>query len=333
MTRLAPPLRAVLLSLWRTDALLTSLALLMLPILLASAVGLWLDPRTVLGAPVWLKPAKFAASIAVYSLTLAWIFGQLPSHPRARRFVGRTTAVVMPLEMAIISVQAVRGVPSHFNVSTPLDAVLFSVMGAAIVLQTVTSLAVAVALWREKFTDPALAWALRLGMVITLVGASLGGAMTSPGQDQLSDLRAGRASLSGAHTVGAADGGPGLAVTGWSREHGDLRIPHFIGLHALQVLPLVALGLRRSRSSIAQRVRLVAVTAASYTGLLAISLWQALRGQALFSPDALTFAALGAWLGTSLALACLAHGHRGNIRPEDAATALPRQTPPLRSPI
>ncbi len=333
MTRLAPRLRAVFEKSRRADALLTALGLLMLPVLLGSMGGLWLDPRTVLGAPVWLKPAKFAASIAVYSLTLAWIFGQLPSHPRTRRFVGRTTAVVMPLELAIIVVQAARGVPSHFNVGTPLDAALFSVMGLAIVLQTLTSLAVAVALWREKLADPALGWALRLAMVITIVGASLGASMTSPRSHQISELRAGRALLSGAHTVGAADGGPEMTVTGWSRQHGDLRVPHFIGLHALQVLPLVALGLRRSRSSSAQRVRLVVVAAGSYTSLLAISLWQALRGQALSRPDALTLGALGVWFCASLALAFLARGQRSATRPRQTATVLPRQTPPLRSSI
>lgn len=306
--------------LWSTDAPLTGVALLMLPVLLGSLLGLWLDPRTVLGAPVWLKPVKFAASIMLYALTLVWIFGHLPSHPRTRRFVGRTTAVVMPLEMGIIALQAARGVPSHFNVSTPLDGIMFSIMGVAIVLQTLASAALVVALWKEKFADRALGWALRFGMVITLAGAFLGGAMTSPRGDQLSQLRAGHPSLSGAHTVGAPDGGPGLPVTGWSREHGDLRIPHFVGLHALQLLPLLALGLRRSRRSDEQRARLIFVAAGSYASLLAILLWQALRGQSLLSPDAGTAAVLTAWCCAAIGAAWLV-GRPTSLRP---------QTPPLR---
>ena len=70
--------------------------------------------------------------------------------------VGRTTAVVMLLEVAIIDTQAWRGTTSHFNVATPLDAALFFVMGVAIVIQSLSSTAVAVALWRQRFDDAAL---------------------------------------------------------------------------------------------------------------------------------------------------------------------------------
>src|SRR4029453_210391 len=106
------------------------------------------DPRMITGAPAWLKPFKFAISTAVYSLTLAWIFTFLSDRPRIRRVIGWTTAMVFVLEVAIIDAQAWRGTTSHFNVSTTLDAVLFSVMGAAILLQTLARGAVAVALWR-----------------------------------------------------------------------------------------------------------------------------------------------------------------------------------------
>ena len=60
------------------------------------------------------------------------------------------------LEVALIDTQAWRGTTSHFNVSTPLNAVLFFVMGGAILLQTFVSVAVAVALWRQRFTDKTL---------------------------------------------------------------------------------------------------------------------------------------------------------------------------------
>jgi hypothetical protein len=305
--------------LWHIDAPLTVTALSMLLALAAFGLGLWLDPRLVLGAPVWLKPAKFAASIAIYCLTLVWVFSQLPAHVRTRQVVGWTTAVAMLVEMVIIGGQAARGTTSHFNVSTPLNAVLWAIMGSAIVLQTLSTIAVAVALFRERFADRALGWALRLGMVMTIAGAFIGGVMTRPTEAQLAEMRSGHPALSGAHTVGADDGGPGLVVTGWSREHGDVRAAHFMGLHALQVLPLLALALRRSRAARDRHVRLVFTAAGSYTGLIGIVLWQALRGQSLIAPDAATAAALLAWLGVTLALAWRALARRA--LPNGAAIA------------
>jgi hypothetical protein len=275
---------------------LTMTGLLMIPVLAAALAGLLLDPRVITGAPAWLKPAKFAASIGIYSLTLAWIFSLLPDWPRTRRIVGRTTAAVLVLEMAIIGIQAFRGTTSHFNVSTPLDATLFGVMGAAILVQTCSTFAVAIALWRTTFADRALGWALRLGMAITIVGALTGGLMTRPTAQQLAEARAGQPmTTSGAHTVGAPDGGAGLRGTGWSAAHGDLRVPHFLGLHALQVLPVVAFLLARRGLRDTARVRLTVTAAVSYAALFGLLLWQALRGQSVLAPDALTVALLVAW--------------------------------------
>jgi hypothetical protein len=289
--------KAVTARLWQGSAPMTAAGLIMLVVLAISLVGLAVDPRLITGAPAWLKPAKFAVSTAIYMLTLAGIFTLLPEWPRTRRVVGWVTAVILVLEVAIIDTQAWRGTTSHFNVGTVLDGVLFTIMGLAIVLQTLISVAVAVALWRQRFDDRALGWALRFGLVITILGASTGGLMTRPTTAQLDEARAtGRMAIAGAHTVGAPDGGPGLTGTGWSVEHGDLRIPHFLGLHAMQTLPLLALILRRSRRSTEMtRVRLVMVAAGSYAALFATLLWQALRGQSLVQPDGATIGALIAW--------------------------------------
>ena len=284
------------------SAPLTVTGFTMLIVLALTAVGLAIDPRLVTGAPVWLKPAKFALSISIYAFTLAWIFSFLDSWPKTRRVVGRITAFVMFLEMAIIALQAFRGTTSHFNASTPLDMALGITMGLAIVTQTLSTIAVAVAVWRERFADVALGWALRLGMTMTIVGAFAGGLMTAPTSQQLAAAKAGgRMMIAGAHTVGAPDGGPGLPGTGWSSEHGDLRVPHFLGLHALQALPIVALVLARRKLSDAVRVRLVVIAAVSYSSLFGILLTQALRGQSLLMPDAVTLTLLASWLLTTIA--------------------------------
>src|SRR5262245_54180846 len=295
--------------LWRASRPLTAVGALMIAAAVASVVGLLVDPRVITGAPAWLKPLKFAISTAVYSLTLAWIFESLPEWPRVRRIVGWTTAVVFVLEVAIIDAQAWRGATSHFNVSTPLNAALFTIMGGAIMVQTFVSIAVAVALWRQRFADRAFGWALRFGMTLTIVGALTGPLMTRPTSAQLAAARAGAPmTVAGAHTVGGVDGGPGLPVTGWSREHGDLRAPHFLGLHAFQALALVAVALRWRRRSEDARVKAVFVAAASYGSLFLLLLWQALRGHSVVAIGAM----LAAWVViTSIASVWVATSNAG----------------------
>jgi hypothetical protein len=284
-----------------TSPPLLVVSLFMLAAASAAGIGMLVDPRVISGAPAWLKPFKFAVSTAIYSLTLAWLFQWLPEWPRVRRVVGRTTALVFVLEVAIIGVQAWRGTTSHFNVSTPLNAVLFGVMGTAIMVQTAVSVAVAVALWRQRFAERSLGWALRLGMTLTIVGALTGPLMTRPTAAQLADARAtGHITTTGAHTVGSVDGGRGIPITGWSRDHGDLRVPHFVGLHAIQALALVVVVLRRWRRSDSARVQAVLAVAASYTSLFALLLWQALHGESLVTPGTGTAEALMIWAAATM---------------------------------
>ena len=299
--------------LWEASPPLVAVGALMLAVAVAAIVGMLVDPRTITGAPAWLKPFKFAVSTAVYSLTLAWMFGWLMAWPRARRTVGWTTAIVFVAEVAIIAAQAWRGTTSHFNISTPLNATLFAVMGLAILIQTLVSMTVVVMLWRTKFTDRALGWALRWGMTLTVAGALTGPLMTRPTADQIAAARAdGRMSTAGAHTIGGMDGGPGAPVTGWSREHGDVRVPHFVGLHAVQAMVLVALVVGRWRRAESVRVRAVFAAAASYAALFGLLLWQALRGQSSVSPDAAALVSFGVWgASTLVVLAWAAMGSRG----------------------
>ena len=71
-------MKTTIATLWRTDARLTAVGFAMMALLAATGVALLVDPREVIGAPVWMKPAKFAASIAIFTLTLAWVFSYLP---------------------------------------------------------------------------------------------------------------------------------------------------------------------------------------------------------------------------------------------------------------
>jgi hypothetical protein len=281
--------------LWRTDKPLTAVGLLMLGELAAALVLMLTDPRVVAGAPAWLKPAKFGASTAIYCLTLAWMFRYLPDWPRMRRIVSLTTSIVFLLEIPIVVVQAWRGTTSHFNVSTPFDGTLYALMGVGILIQTLASVIAAVSLWRQRFADETIGWACRAGLTITVIGALTGGLMTRPTAAQLAEARTThRMPAAGAHTVGAPDGGRGLPGTGWSREHGDLRVPHFVGLHAIQVLAVLAVLIRRRHAS-ASAIRVVQLASLSYVLLFALLLWQALRGESLIAPGPTTLVAIGGW--------------------------------------
>ncbi len=254
-----------------------------------------IDPRTIEGWPAWLKPAKFAASTAIYSATLAWIFRYLPDWPRLTRRVGALTAWVFVGEVALIAMQAARGETSHFNTSSVLNGVVFTLMGLGIMTQTVGAAVVTVALWRQHIADRTMAWALRLGMTLTVIGASVGGMMTQPTSAQMAQAReSGEMPRSGQHSIGGVDGGAGLPGTGWSTEHGDMRVPHFVGLHAMQTLPIVALLLGRRRDE-ATRVRLVWLAAVSYAVLFGLLLSQAMSGQPLVHLSSTTLTAAGAW--------------------------------------
>jgi uncharacterized membrane protein YhaH (DUF805 family) len=275
-----------------------------------SAAGLMLDGRTLDGLPIWAKPLKFAVSFVIYTVTWAWL---LSLQRRARRvgwWAGTILAVTGLAEMAIIVGQAARGHRSHFNIATPLDATLFTIMGVTVILLFVTNLVAATLVLRERLADRATTWAVRLGLAISVVGLGLGGLMLGPKGHQIADLRADTATVVGAHSVGVPDGGPGLPILGWSTTGGDLRIPHFVGMHALQLMPLLALALLTLSSRLpalrdeTTRLRLILIAGAAYTGLLTLVTWQALRGQPLIHPDALTLTAL-ALLTTATATATL----------------------------
>jgi hypothetical protein len=72
-------------------------------------------------------------------------------------------------------------------------------------------------------------------------------------------------------------------------------VPHFIGLHAIQALALLAVGLRRWRRPEAVRVRALVAATASYASLFLVLLWQALRGQSVVALDATALASIVIW--------------------------------------
>ncbi|MGI5499343.1 hypothetical protein [Lentzea sp. CA-135723] len=277
-----------------------AVAVVMAGLAAVSVAGLFLDDRVLLGAPIWLKPFKFAVSNSVYAVTWAWLFSLLRTNRRLANGTTNVLVAIIYLEFVLILIQVVRGRPSHFNFSTPADSVIYSIMGISIGVLWTGALILTILVLRTPIADIASRWTLRLGAGISLVGISLGALMVTPTSSQVRSMSDGTfQGMVGAHTVGSADGGPSMPLTGWSTTGGDLRIPHFFGMHALQALPIVLalltlLATRVPRLRAAEtRARLIIVAAGGYAGVLALVTWQAERGQALIRPDALTLTALG----------------------------------------
>ncbi|GAA2174280.1 hypothetical protein GCM10009846_19610 [Agrococcus versicolor] len=269
---------------WHRGLVVLAAAMGMLAVV--AAVLAVVDQREILGQGAWLKPLKFAISLGLYAVTLAWMLGQLRRWRRIADVAGTITVVAIVAEIVIIVGAAAAGTTSHFNVSTPLAAALWAVMGTSIAVLWIAGLVVAVALALNPMPDAARTLAVRAGVVLGLVGMALAFLMTGPTAAQLDDFQG----IAGAHAVGVADGGAGLPLLGWSTVAGDLRVPHFVGMHALQLLPLAALGLELAALRVPllhdgrTRLELVAVAAVAVALSLAVLTAQALSGQSVVAP-------------------------------------------------
>ncbi|MCW3087343.1 MAG: hypothetical protein JWQ78_729 [Sediminibacterium sp.] len=177
----------------------------------------------VLGINAWIKPAKFLLSTTIFCWTLAWFLAYLREKTKAATY-SWMVILVLSFENIYICICAARGELSHFNVSSSFGSIMFSLMGVAITILTLWTGYIGWLFLRSPY--PGLprhyVWGIRFGIFFFVIFALGGHAM---------------ASMLG-HTVGAPDGGPGLPFVNWSKEHGDLRIAHFLGMHSLQVLPL-----------------------------------------------------------------------------------------------
>ncbi|MCX6049940.1 MAG: hypothetical protein NT075_32990 [Chloroflexi bacterium] len=283
---------------WAFNPLITFVGLLHLVLIPLLMVAWVIDPKTILGMPAWIKPLKFAISIAIYSFSFAWLLTYVQGWPRLVKFVANATGIALIIEMMLITTQVIRGTTSHFNASTPFDSAVFSMMGVFIMMAAVLNLLIAIRLLIQKMPDPVFAWGLRLGILLSFIGMAEAGFMVGPTPAQLATMQTGKSVAAiGAHSVGVDDGGPGLPLVGWSTTGGDFRVPHFFGLHGMQILPLVGWLLTQQRAwrrfSTKQRIGLVWTAGLGYLGLIGILTWQALRAQSVIAPDAATWTAFG----------------------------------------
>ena len=206
------------------------------------AGGSWEGPVS------WRKPIVFGLSFGITLATITWFMSFLrPRRGTGWALVG-TFAGASVAEVFLVSMQRWRGVPSHFNESTAFDGAVFSAMGALVSVLVLLTVIVAARSFLRLDAPPALAWAIRAGLLLLLVSQAVGVQMISEG----------------GNTFGAA---------------GALKVPHAVTLHAVQVLPALALlsllaGARERRS-----LRVVAVATAGYLTLIAATMVQTYGGR------------------------------------------------------
>lgn len=252
----------------RRDRVLATTGWVCAGLALAMACLTQLDPRSVLGINPWIKPMKFQLSFVTFAWTVGWFLAYAERPRWVRPWVRWGVVAVLLTESVIISGQAARGVQSHFNFDTRFDFHLFNAMGVAIGFNTLLMALLLVSLaHRCPGVDRVYLWGMRLGLLIFFLGCLEASAML----------------WHGGHAVAVADDSLGLPVLNWSRLGGDLRIAHFLGIHALQVCPIVGWLLARWRAPIGQAGRLayLFIVAFLYVGLTAWTFHQALAGRPL----------------------------------------------------
>lgn len=213
----------------------------------------------------WRKPIVFGEAFGVTCISLAWVMTFLSK----RRVLGWSLAVLFGVaslgEVALITMQQWRGVPSHFNTSTPFDAAVFNGMGMFVLVLEFVIVAMAVWSYFPMKAPNSLKWAIRAGMVMLVVAQIFGNLIVR----------------NGSNMFGAA---------------GAMKIPHALSLHALQILSLLVWLLLFTNASPRRQTRVVLLGAVGYSGVVAVSTYQTFSGLTLLDLSA----APGLLLGISL---------------------------------
>lgn len=252
-------IRTWYLELYRRNRMLAFSGLVYLFITLVLAILPFFDSRELLGVSIWNKPLKFFISTTVLFWTVGWIMVDI-QNKIAVSFISRGIFLLLSAELILISYQAIQGKISHFNISNPVDGAIFGTMGILIFLNSLFFVYLLFLISRVKTLPKGYKVGVQLGLIIFLIGGYEG------------YLMAGRLS----HTVGAMDGQEGYLLLGWAKAYGDLRIFHFLGLHALQVLALAGWYLFKNEPW------QMLVTGLVYFLMSSGILWISLQGKSLF---------------------------------------------------
>jgi hypothetical protein len=223
-------------------------------------VLVWLADGGSLSGPVsWRKPILFGFSAGVTVLSIGWLVGKL----RRRKgdfWLLTAFGVAMLVEVGLITLQQWRGVPSHFNRSTPFDANVLLLIESLIVFVTIVIADLTWRCFRPLATQTDMTLAIRGGMALLLFSCLLGFVLVAHGSHQV--------------TLGRPPEIFGAA--------GVMKFPHGTPMHAIQFLPMLTWVLRKVRVEEGRRIQAVAGALASVLLFTAYSMLQTFTGRARF---------------------------------------------------
>lgn len=189
----------------------------------------YFDSRLIDGISIWSKPIKFSISLSIHFFTLAILSQLIDKKRRAGitlTLLGYTAVISMIFEQLYISIQAGRGVKSHFNFSSELTIEIYKLMGIGAFFLVLVTFVLGIMIMRYSSNKN---HGYRLGAILGLTFGSV-----------LTLILAGYLSSNGSHFVGEnASDANGMAVVGWSKQVGDLRVPHFLATHLMQIIPAI----------------------------------------------------------------------------------------------
>ncbi|TGL85597.1 hypothetical protein EHQ68_16800 [Leptospira congkakensis] len=243
---------------------------------------LFLDSRTLLGTNVWIKPLKFTLSVGLYSLTTVWVMFTFLKDWKHQHKIQMVLTITSGIEIVLITLQAARGESSHFNITTTWNQIVFSVMGTSISIFWVFHLWMGYQIFRTdsifKSVKESLVWGLGIAGFAMIIAFF----MTSPRPEQMESMKQGIFQTSGSHSFGVGDPGKGITFFGWSTKLGDMRVPHFFGMHVMQVFVFLAAYLMKKRNSI-QNLLLVRFTGIVFLLMNVVMVIQTLNGESIFN--------------------------------------------------
>ncbi|MFZ3597393.1 hypothetical protein [Streptomyces sp. BH104] len=208
------------------------------------------------GPVSWRKPITFGLSFGLTLMAVTWVTSYLKVGARLRATVLLVFAADCVLEVAGITLQAWRKVPSHLDMETAFDsAVSMSLaVGGGILVALLTCFAM-VSFRNSPGGPTGMALAVRTGFAVLLVALASGAAMIARGVL--------------------------LARTGHQEAAYDSTAPlkplHGVSLHAVLVLPALAWLMSRTAWSERRKLRVMYAAVGCYTAaVLASALWAAL---------------------------------------------------------